>query len=321
MKKVTVLVTGGCGFVGKEVVKQLLEKNYSVLVVDDFSNSIPLDESDSLKVKNHDLTNSDGLLEIFKGAQYCIHLAARVGGVGYMNSSKSEILRENILIDVNTISVVSKLNIKLVYASTVIVYDQSKDIPYKEDQKDMPPPQSDYGLSKLIGERLCQSYAKGKGLEFVIARIFNVYGINPNNIPKEKLHVIPDLIRKISKKGKLQLIGGGRQTRTFVHVSDVASALILMMESQSVNGEIFNVASDEKYKILELAKIIWGLLKGKEPFYALNLDFEGTDLIDSLGDNSKISRLLDWKAKISLKDSLPKIVDWYCKDYETKNIS
>lgn len=321
MKKVSVLVTGGCGFVGKEVVKQLLEKDYAVLVVDDFSNSIPLNESDSLKVKNHDLTNSAGLMEIFKGAQCCIHLAARIGGVGYMNSSKSEILRENILIDANTISVVSKLNIKLVYASTVIVYDQSKNIPYKEDQRDMPPPQSDYGFSKLIGERLCQSYQKGKGLEFVIARIFNVYGINPNKIPKEKLHVIPDLIRKISKKGKLQLIGGGRQTRTFVHVSDVANALILMMESQSANGEIFNVASDEKIKILELARIIWGLLKGKEPFYADNLDFEGTDLIDSLGDNSKIRKLLGWKAKISLKKSLPKIVEWYRKDYETKDIS
>lgn len=315
MKEKKVLVTGGCGFVGREVVKQLLEKGYFVLVVDDFSNSTPLDESDSLKVIKYDLTNSEGLLAIFKGAQYCIHLAARVGGIGYMNSSKSEILRENILIDVNTISVVSKLNIKLVYASTVIVYDQSKKTPYKEDQEGIPPPQSDYGFSKLIGERLCQSYAKDKSLKFTIARIFNVYGVNPNNIPEEKLHVIPDLIRKISKIGKLQLIGGGIQTRTFIHVSDVASALILMMESQSSNGEIFNVASDEKYQILELAKIIWDLLKGNEPFYVESIDFKGADLINSLGDNSKIKRFLGWKAKRKLKDSLPKIVEWYRKDY------
>lgn len=317
--KSKILVTGGCGFVGREVVKQLLEKDYFVLVVDDFSNSTPLDGFDSLKVVNHDLTNSEGLLEIFKGVQYCIHLAARVGGIGYMNSSKSEILRENILIDANTISVVSKLNIKLVYASTVIVYEQSKDIPYKEDQENIPPPQSDYGFSKLVGERLCQSYAKDKGLEFTIARIFNVYGINPNNIPEEKLHVIPDLIRKISKMEKLQLIGEGRQTRTFIHVSDVASALILMMESQIANGEIFNVASDEKYQIVELAKIIWGLLKGKEPFDFEDFPFKGTDLINGLGDNSKINKVLGWKAKRNLKDSLPKIVERYRKDYETKH--
>ena len=311
MKKVSVLVTGGCGFVGKEVVKQLLEKGYFVLVVDDFSNSTPLDESDSLKVINHDLTNAEGLLKIFKGVRYCIHLAARVGGVNYMSSAQSEILRDNILIDSNVISVVSQIGAKIVYASTVIVYDQSKDIPYKEDQKSIPPPQSDYGFSKLIGERLCQSYAKGKGLEFAIARIFNVYGINPNNIPEEKLHVIPDLIRKISKMGKLQLIGGGRQTRTFVHVSDVASALILMMESRFANGEIFNVASEEKYQILELAKIIWRLLGRTDDFSVNEVPAFEEDILKSTADISKIRRLLNWKPKQTMEKNIPEIVAWY----------
>lgn len=311
MKKVSVVVTGGCGFVGKEVVKQLLEKGYFVLVVDNFSNSIPLNESDSLKVINHDLTNPEGLLKIFKGAQFCIHLAARVGGICYMNSSESEILRDDILIDTNTISAVSNLNIKLVYASTIIVYDQSKVIPYREDQKSIPPPKSDYGFSKLIGERLCQSYAKGMGLEFAIARVSNIYGINSNNIPKEKLHVIPDLIRKISKKGKLQLIGGGRQTRAFIHVSDVASALILLMESQNANGEIFNVASDEKYQILELAKIIWRLLGRTEDFSVDEIPaFEG-DLMRSVADISKIKKFLNWEPKQTMEKNIPEIVAWY----------
>ena len=315
MKKKKVLVTGGCGLIGREVVKQLIQKGYFVVVVDDFRNLKPLVESSHLSVINFDLTKSEGILEIFRGVDYCIHLAARVGGIKYMNLFQSEILKDNILIDTNVISAASLMSIKLVYASTVIVYDQSKKLPFTEDQF-LPAPKSYYGFSKLVGEKLCQSYGEDKKLPYLIARICNVYGVSPNKISKEKLHVIPDLVRKISKRGKLQLIGGGRQTRTFIHVSDVANALILMMESQTANGEIFNVASSEKYQILELAEMIWNLLKPNETFSFENIDFKGQDLINSLVDASKISKALGWKAKISLKENLPEIVRWYQTKYE-----
>lgn len=319
MKKGKVLVTGGCGFIGREVVKQLLEKDYNVLVVDDFSNSTPLKEYSSLQVINFDLTKSEEVLEIFKGIDYCIHLAARVGGINYMSLYQSEILRDNILIDINTISSASQTNTKIIYTSTVIVYDQLKEQPYKEDQIIFPP-RSNYGFSKIVGERLCQTFGKDKDLKFSIARISNVYGINYNKLSEKKLHVIPDLIRKILRDSTLKLMGGGKQIRTFVHVSDIASALILMMESKSANGEIFNLASNDKYQILELAKIIWGLLKNKEPFDFESIDSKEEDFLDSSVDTSKINKLLGWEAKKSLKHSLPEIVKWYVKEYGTKAV-
>lgn len=313
-----VLVTGGCGFIGREVVKQLLEKDYYVIVVDDFSNSTPLEESNSLKVINFDLTKSEEILKYFDNVNYCIHLAAKVGGVKYMNKFQSEILKDDILIDINTITAANLTNAKIVYGSSSIVYDQSRDYPYKEEQTILIP-KSDYGFSKLVGERLCQVFGKEKNLKFTIARIFNVYGINPNTISAQRLHVIPDLIRKIiySKRG-VKLYGGGVQKRTFIHVSDLASALITMMENPKADGEIFNSASEEQFQILDLAKMIWKLLGRKDRFYVESVPAVGADLMESYADVSKINKLLKWKAKKTLKKSLPEIVRWYQKEYETK---
>lgn len=318
MKKNKVLVTGGCGFIGREVVKQLLEKDYHVVVVDDLSNSTSLEESPYLDVIKLDLRNPTGIYEILDGIDYCIHLAARVGGIKYMSAYQSEILRDDILIDTNIISAASQINTKIVYASTVIIYDQLKESPFKEDQINILPPKSNYGFSKFIGERLCQVFGQDRNLKFVIARISNVYGININEINEEKLHVIPDLIRKISADKKLQLINGGGQFRSFVHVSDLARALISMMENKDSNGQIFNVATRDRYQILELAKMIWSLLKPNEIFSFESVNFKGQDLVNSFADTSKINKVLNWKAKKNLKDNLPEIVRWYKNKYEKK---
>lgn len=319
MIKRKVIVTGGCGFVGREVVRKLLKKGYQVVVIDDFSNSTPLQESAYLQFLNLDLCKTDGILEIFKNATYCIHLAARVGGIKYMNTFQSEILKDNILIDANVISTAALTNTKIVYASTVIVYDQSKKIPYKEDDLQYIP-KSDYGFSKLVGERLCQSLGRDKKLKFTIARISNVYGINPSEISKDRLHVIPDLIRKIIQDKRLKMIGEGRQKRTFIHISDVANALIQMMENKVSEGQVFNLATEEKYEILEIAKMIWQTLRKNEKFTFENTNSVGEDFINSIPDISKIKEKLGWEAKKNLKDSLPEIVKWYQNIYDKKSL-
>lgn len=315
--KTKVLVTGGCGFIGREVIKQLIEKNYYVVLVDNFSNSTPLKNNESLKVIYFDLSRDDGIDEIFKDADYCIHLAASAGGIKFTSSFQSKILHDNLLIDANTINAVSRGKVKkIVYASTAIVYDQLKDPHYKEVPTNfLPIPKSNYGFSKLVGERLCQSFNQEKGLNYTIARIFNVYGINSNSIPEEKLHVIPDLIRKILiTKKQLELYGGGRQKRSFVHVDDVANALIRCMESSNADNEIFNIASLERFQVLDLAKKIWKLLGRNDSFYVKSISVLNEDFMESIADVSKIKKLIGWEAKKSMSDSLPEIVKWYSKN-------
>src|SRR3989344_5116388 len=285
-----VLVTGGCGFLGNEVVKQLLEKKYYVRVIDDFSNSRPIKNESSLEVIRFDLCRNQGIDQVFKDVDYCIHLAARFGGIKFTSSSQGEILHNNLLINVNTFSASAVAKIKkIIYASTSIVYDRLTDLPFKEIPTDnLPLPRSNYGFSKLVGERFCQAFSKEKGLNFTIARIFNIYGINPNTVLKRKLHVIQDLIRKISdNKNILKLYGGGVQRRTFVHVSDVAGALILMMENKKANNGIFNVASQEELSILDLAKMIWKLSKREEPFYMESIPVLSEDLKEATADVHK----------------------------------
>lgn len=311
--KTKVLVTGGCGFIGRQVVRQLLKKNYAVIVIDDFSKSSPLKE-DLVEIIKFDLTKSNSLAAILKRADYLIHLAARVGGIKFMNSSQSQILHDNLLIDANIINAANLVKIKkIVYASTVIIYDKLRKLPYKEiPVSDLPLPKSIYGFSKLVGERLIQSYRQTDRLNYTIARICNVYGINPNSIPEEKLHIIPDLIRKILNTNKqLKLYGGGRQKRSFVHVDDAADGLITMMENPKADGEVFNIASLEKFRVLDIAEMIWKIIKKKGPLQVKSMPILPEDLMESLADVSKIKKLIGWEAKKSMSESLPEIVEWY----------
>lgn len=316
--KTKVLVTGGCGFIGRAVVRQLLKKKYDVIVIDDFSNSSPFEE-DLVEIIKFDLTKSNGLAEILKKADYLIHLAARVGGIKFMNSSQSQILHDNLLMDANIIKGANQVRMKkIVYASTAIVYDKVKKLPHKEiPTSDLPLPRSIYGFSKLVGERLLRVYNQDDGVNYTIARIFNIYGINPNSIPEKKLHVIPDLIRKIlNTKKQLELYGGGRQKRSFVHVDDVADGLITMMENAKADGEVFNIASLEKFRVLDLAEMIWKIIQRKDRFQIKSIPTLPEDLVDSLAEVSKIEKILGWKAKKNMKESLPEIVEWYRKRYD-----
>ena len=225
-----VLVTGGAGFIGSEVVKQLLEKGYKVRVADDLSKKEAkvLLKCEFLKI---DLTNKEVALKALDGMDICIHLAAKIGGIGYFHKYPATILSENNKMYSAVFEAAVEKKIKrIIYLSSSMVFESTKKFPSKEsDLEKIPPPVSSYGFSKLVGEWYCKAFHDEYGLNYTIIRPFNAYGIN--EAPGEEVgyaHVIPDLIKKIlSGQYPLELLGNGQQTRCFTHVSDIARGIII----------------------------------------------------------------------------------------------
>jgi len=310
-----ILVTGGAGFIGSEVVKQLIDKGYKVRVVDDLSKKDAAVHPKAEFVKA-DLTDKKATLEAFKDIDTCIHLAAKIGGIGYFHKYPAVILSENnkMYSSVFEAAVAEKIK-RFVYLSSSMVYESTDTFPSKEgDIRQIPPPVTSYGFSKLIGEQYCEAFALEYGLKYTICRPFNAYGINEK--PEEEIgyaHVIPDLIKKIlTGQYPVEILGDGNQTRCFTHVSDIANGIIMAMESPKAVNEDFNIGSEEEIKILDLAKAIFEQMN-TVPFKHKLVPSFTHDIRRRVPSTKKAREVLGWKQEKKFEDELPVIVDWIKK--------
>lgn len=311
MKKV--LVTGGCGFIGSEVVKQLVAKNYQVRVADDLSKP-----ESSLKAKcdflRVDLTDQAAAEKAFNGMDVCINLAAKIGGIGYFHKYPATILAENDKIYSATFYAATKHKIsRMVYVSSSMVFESTNKFPSKEsDLKIIPPPVSAYGFSKLSGEWYCRAFWDQYRLPYSICRPFNAYGIN--EFPGDEVgyaHVIPDLINKIiHDEYPLKILGNGNQSRSFTHVTDLAKGIIAVMESPQAINQDFNLASNKEVKIINLAKLLWRLAEKTKPFKAKFVPGFTYDIKKRLPNVTKAKKLLNWQAQVKLEEGLQEIINW-----------
>lgn len=313
MKRIKILVTGGAGFIGSEVVKQLLEKGYSVRVADDLSKKeakVP-EDCEFLRV---DLTDKKAALRAMEGVDFCIHLAAKIGGIGYFHKYPATILSENNKMYSAVFEAAVEKKIKrIIYLSSSMVFESTDTFPSKEsDLAIIPPPVSAYGFSKLVGEWYCHAFKDEYGLNYTIIRPFNAYGIN--EAPGEEVgyaHVIPDLIKKIlSGQYPLQLLGNGKQTRCFTHVSDIAKGIITAMESSKAIDEDFNIGSEKEIRMIDLAKLLWKSCHVKKPFkvkYAAGFKY---DIKRRVPSSKKAAKILSWKPKKKFEKELTVIIEW-----------
>jgi nucleoside-diphosphate-sugar epimerase len=314
-----ILVTGGCGFIGSEIVKQLLAKGYHVVVADNLSkpeSSI----KQGYELIQVDLTDKEATEKAFRHIDICIHLAAKIGGIGYFHKYPATILSENNKMYSSVFEAAVKNKIKrMVYVSSSMVFESTARFPSKEeDIKAIPPPVSSYGFSKLVGEWYCHSFWDEYKLPYSICRPFNAYGIN--EFPGQEIgyaHVIPDLVKKIlSGQHPLQLLGDGQQTRCFTHVSDVANGIITVALSPEAENEDFNVANPEEVKIVELAEKIWKIC-GREEEFAVEYTRGFTyDIKRRVPDTTKIQTLLGWKPQVNFETGLQEVVTWLKKELQ-----
>lgn len=322
-KRLVFLVTGGAGFIGSEVVCQLVKRGYRVKIADNLSkldrfNKLP-SEVEFYKV---DLTDFIKAQEVFKGVDICINLAAKIGGIGYFHKYPATILSENNKIYSSTFEAAVKNKIRrMVYISSSMVFESAVSFPSKEeDLEKIPVPKTSYGLSKLVGEWYCKAFWQEYRLPYTICRPFNAYGIN--EYPTEEVgyaHVIPDLIKKIiDGQYPLEILGNGKQTRCFTHVSDIADGIITAALSDKAENEDFNISYPYEISIIDLAKKLWDLCGQKAPFRVKLVSGFKYDIQRRVPSTDKAKNLLGWQAKINLEQGLIEVVNWLKGEYGKK---
>jgi UDP-glucose 4-epimerase len=300
-----ILVTGGAGFIGSNLVDKLIEKGYKVFVIDNLSSGKKENLNKKAIFYKVDICNLNKIFPLFKDIDYVFHLAANPKVLfSVQNPIKSHKINVDGTLNVLYASYKNKVK-RLIFASSSAAYGDIKKLPLKEYM--IPKPISPYGLHKLIGEYYCKLFSNLYNLETVCLRYFNVYG--PRMDPNGPYALVIGKFLKLRKENKpLTIYGDGKQTRDFIYVDDVVNANILAMKSKKVgSGEVINICSGKNYSINYIAKLIGGK--------KIYLPARKGEMKHTLGDNSLAKKLLGWKPKISFEEGIKK-----CKEQFNLNL-
>lgn len=301
------LVTGGAGFIGSNIVKELLERGEKVRVLDNFStgkreNLLPFNGNPNLEVIEGDLRSFHIVRDAVRGCDYILHQGALPS---VPRSIKDPITSNEVNINgtLHILEAAREFGIKrVVFASSSSVYGNSDTLPKVET---MPvAPLSPYALTKYAGERYCQIFHELYRLETVALRYFNVFG--PNQDPTSQYSaVIPKFI-KLIKEGKRPVIyGDGTQSRDFTFVSNNVEANLLACTAPGVAGEVFNIACGERYTLIDLVNTINEILGTQvEPIFHSP---RPGDVKHSLAGIEKARQKLGFEVKVKFREGLEKI--------------
>jgi UDP-glucose 4-epimerase len=287
-----VVVTGGAGFIGSAVVNLLLEKGYTVRVVDDLSTGDlrNLPDHPRLRFVKHDVTVAEGLDKVLNGAETIIHMAA-VASVPECESNPMKAFKVNVRGLENIIKLGIKNSVKkIVFTSSAAVYGDVEE-PVSEEAP--PKPFSVYGHTKLLGETLLEN----SGIPSVVFRIFNAYGRTGAGVGT---YGVVDRFLKNLKEGKpLEIYGDGKNVRDFIHVRDVANAIALSVEKDVDGFNVFNLGTGRATTIYELANLVLKL--SNQGRVVMHPPRQG-DIKYSVADISKAARELGFKPTVTLED-------------------
>jgi UDP-glucose 4-epimerase len=295
-----ILVTGGAGFIGFHLTKKLLETGAEVTIYDNMSNGKPENVKDNAKAKfvKGDILDEKKLYNL-PAFDLIYHLAAQVV-VPYSMENPTEDFENNARGTLNVLEKARKEKSRIVFASSAAVYGNPEQLPTPETYGFHP--FSCYGLSKVVGEEYSQIYTLQYGLKVTIVRFSNVYGSRCHG-------VISDFMDKLQKNpGKLEIIGTGQQSRDFVHVSDIADALILSAGDNAI-GKTFNLGFGETIKIIDLAKMMLKILNLINKTYVTTTSQSWQGDINTIWfDITKAKKELGWNPKIRIEDHLRTLI-------------
>jgi len=313
MKNKKVLVTGGAGFIGSNLVHYLIENNYEVIVVDNLltGHLSNLDSSyDNLNFIKGDIRDSELIYQLMKNIDTVFHLAASVGNKRSIDFPFED-AQINVIGTLNVLEAARSHNIrKIVTSSSAGIFGELKMIPIDENHPI--DPDTPYGSTKLCQEKLCLSYSKLYSFEAVCLRYFNVYGQNQRFDAYG--NVIPIFVYNILHDLPINIFGNGEQTRDFVYVDDVVMANVNASLAVGVSGA-FNIASGQSISINDLVNILVSFSDKKVEI--IYLEKRPGDVIDSLADISHAHKIINFKPTTKLIEGLRKYYIW-AKNFYSK---
>ena len=310
VRKSRVVVTGGAGFIGSHLVDVLLRRENEVIVVDDFSSgsreSLALNAGNPrLHIEEASVLDEKGTMQLFKGAHFVFHLAAR--------NIRLSLRQPTVVHDVNTTGTLNALKAaaavkvqRFLYCSSSEVNGTATEVPMSEDYHFRP--ETIYGASKLAGEYYTQVFQRARWLSTVIARPHNNYGPH-EHYQGYKGEVIPRFILWALAGRPLTIYGDGTQTRDFTYVTETADILVDLMECNRAEGCVLNICYGKEVSIREVATIIAELTGRKSALQFLPA--RPCDVLRLCGDNSRLKSVLGKTPTISIHEGLPGTIAWF----------
>lgn len=300
-----VLVTGGAGFIGSNIVDRLIELNHDVAVVDNLSTGRRENLNPGAEFYNVDIVNKEDLNRVFEAfkPEICIHHAAQI-------DVQRSIKEPDYDADVNIVGTINVLNAcrlsgarKIIYASSAAVYGEPEYLPLDENHK--VDPISYYGASKHTPEHYIKIFSQLYGLRYTILRYSNVYGIRQD--PMGEGGVIAIFLNKLVKGEVPTIFGDGEQTRDFIYVKDVVEANIAALTRG--DGDILNISTNTYISINDLVKkMIEASGRELNPNYG---PARKGDIIHSYMDNRRAAEVLGWEPRYGLVEGLRETYEYY----------
>lgn len=312
MNERRVLVTGAGGFIAHHLTSYLVNKGFWVRGAD--QKRPEYGDTDAHEFFVMDLREPENCLAAADGVDEIYHLAADMGGIGFISSQHASIARNNTLMNIGMLEAARIVGAKrFLYSSSACVYPHylqtSPDVdPLREDDAWPAQPEEGYGLEKLYAEKLCEYYAADFGLPVRIVRFHNVYGpLGTYDGGREKAPAaICRKIARIRDGGEIEIWGDGRQTRSFMYIDDCVEGICRIMQCD--DDKPFNLGTDELVTIDELVDAV-AFIAGK-CLVKRHDTSQPQGVRGRNSDNSRLRRVLGWEPKTRLIDGLVPTYRW-----------
>ena len=310
MQNQRVLVTGGAGFIGSELVRQLAQRGFRVSVVDNLINGRRenLDEvlGDQVELIVADVRDASSMTTLLRRSDLVFHLACL--GVRHSIHSPVENHEVNASATLGLLTAARGAGVKrFVYVSSSEVYGTARTVPISEDHPTLP--MTVYGASKLAGECYTRAFWETYHYATTVLRPFNSYGPRCHH-EGDSGEVIPKFLLRCLAGKPMIIFGDGTQTRDFTYVADTATGILAAGLSHAAVGQTINLGSGKEIQIRELAQTIAQALD-RSTAEIMHVEPRPGDVLRLLADSSRAKKLLQFQPTVSLLDGISSLRDWY----------